>query len=115
MSALVAAQLTVHLRLAGYRTSQVIRKRIEEISAGARQLAGFGRRPTAASSVDQHFKLTMVARHLTRMARMPGVMPQRALPWWGRCATPDRRPCAPPAKTDSMSPPFTSKLLLQTS
>lgn len=59
-------------RHAGCRISQIIRKRIgEHFGWGKTVYRGIGR-------VDQHFKLTMVASNLTRMARMPGVVPQGA-------------------------------------
>ena len=67
-------------RHAGYRTSQVIRKRIVDHFGEGKTI---GRIPQTAyrgiKRVDQHFTLTVVASNLTRMARVPGVMPQGAL------------------------------------
>jgi len=66
-------------RHAGYRISQIIRKRIEE-HFGWDKTVGRIRQTVyhGIKRVDQHFKLTMVASNLTRMARMPGVVPQGA-------------------------------------
>ncbi len=67
-------------RHAGYRISQVIRKPIEENFGWGKTVDRI--RQTVYSGirrVDQHFKLTMVASNLTRMARMQGVVPQGAL------------------------------------
>ncbi|MEX3694505.1 transposase, partial [Paraburkholderia sp. BR14312] len=64
---------------AGYRISQIIRKRIEEHFGWGKTIGRI--RQTVyrgIKRVDQHFKLTMVASNLTRMARMPGVVPQGA-------------------------------------
>ncbi|MGF6782262.1 hypothetical protein P3T21_007503 [Paraburkholderia sp. GAS334] len=64
-------------RHAGYRVSQVIRKRIEEQFGWGKTVGRI--RPTVYKGirrVDQHFRLTMVASNLTRLARMPGVVPQ---------------------------------------
>ncbi|CAE6876441.1 IS5 family transposase ISBusp2 [Paraburkholderia aspalathi] len=66
-------------RHAGYRISQIIRKRIEE-HFGWGKTVGRIRQTVyrGIRRVDQHFKLTMVASNLTRMARMPGVVQQGA-------------------------------------
>ncbi|WP_199730085.1 IS5 family transposase [Paraburkholderia sp. BL17N1] len=66
-------------RHAGYRISQIIRKRIEE-HFGWGKTVGRIRQTVyrGIRRVDQHFKLTMVASNLTRMARMPDVVPQGA-------------------------------------
>ncbi len=67
-------------RHAGYRISQVIRKRIEEHFGWGKTIGRI--RQTVyrgIKRVDQHFKLTMAASNLTRMARMPSVVPQGAL------------------------------------
>ena len=58
-------------RHAGYRMSQVIRKRIEE-HFGWGKTVGRIRQTVyrGIKRVDQHFKLTMVASNLTRMARI---------------------------------------------
>ncbi|MFP4899196.1 transposase, partial [Paraburkholderia sp. BR14261] len=64
---------------AGYRISQIIRKRIEEHFGWSKTIGRI--RQTVyrgIKRVDQHFMLTMVASNLTRMARMPGVVPQGA-------------------------------------
>jgi hypothetical protein len=66
-------------RHAGYRISQIIRKRIEEHFGWGKTIGRI--RQTVyrgIKRVDQHFKLTMVASNLTRMARMPAVVPQGA-------------------------------------
>jgi Transposase DDE domain len=67
-------------RHAGYRISQIIRKRIEE-HFGWGKTVGRIRQTVyrGIRRIDQHFKLTMVASNLTRMARMPGVVPQGGL------------------------------------
>jgi len=59
-------------RHGGYELSQVIRKRIEE-HFGWGKTVGKIRQTVyrGLRRVDQHFKLTMVASNLTRMARMP--------------------------------------------
>lgn len=66
-------------RHGGYAVSQVIRKRIEEHFGWGKTVGrirqtvyrGIGR-------VDQHFKLTMTASNLVRMARILGAVPQGA-------------------------------------
>lgn len=66
-------------RHGGYRISQRIRKRIEEHFGWGKTVGGI--RQTVYRGirrVDQHFKLTMVASNLTRLARMPGVVSQGA-------------------------------------
>jgi IS5 family transposase len=59
-------------RHAGYRMSQIIRKRIEE-SFGWAKTVGRIRQTVfrGLQRVDQQFKLTMTANNLLRMARMP--------------------------------------------
>lgn len=61
-------------RHAGYRISQIIRKRIEE-HFGWGKTVGRIRQTVYCDirRVEQHFKPTMVASNLTRMARMPGM------------------------------------------
>lgn len=64
-------------RHAGYGISQVIRKRIEEHFGWGKTVGRI--RQTAYRSikrVDQHFKLTMLASNLTRMARILAAVPQ---------------------------------------
>jgi transposase len=60
----------------GYRLSQVVRKRIEE-HFGWGKTVGRIRQTTyrGIRRVDQHFKLTMTASNLIRMARMLGAVP----------------------------------------
>lgn len=66
-------------RHAGYRISQVIRKRIEE-HFGWGKTVGRIRQTVyrGIKQVDQHFKLTMVASNLTRMVRILTAVPQGA-------------------------------------
>jgi transposase len=66
-------------RHAGYALSQTIRKRIEE-HFGWGKTVGRIRQTVyrGLNRVDQHFKLTMTASNILRMARMPGVVPQGA-------------------------------------
>lgn len=62
-------------RHAGYRVSQVVRKRTEEHFGWGQTVGRI--RPTVYRGirrVDQRFKRTMVASNLTRMARMPGLV-----------------------------------------
>lgn len=61
----------------GYRVSQTIRKRIEE-HFGWGKTVGRIRQTVyrGLKRVDQHFKLTMTASNLVRIARMPFVVPQ---------------------------------------
>lgn len=68
-------------RHGGYEVSQVIRKRIEE-HFGWGKTVGRVRQTVyrGLRRVDQHFKLTMVASKLTRMARILFAEPQGALP-----------------------------------
>jgi IS5 family transposase len=63
-------------RHAGYALSQTIRKRIEE-HFGWGKTVGRIRQTVfrGLRRVDQHFKLTMLASNLLRMARMPSVAP----------------------------------------
>ena len=64
-------------RHVGYRLSQTIRKRIEEHFGWGKTVGGI--RQTVyrgLQRVDQHFKLTMTASNLVRMARMPCALPQ---------------------------------------
>ncbi|MGF6768622.1 hypothetical protein P3T18_001092 [Paraburkholderia sp. GAS199] len=67
------------LRHAGYRISQIIRKRIEE-HFGWSKTVGRIRQTVylGIKRVDHHFNLTMVASNLTRMAQMLGVVLQGA-------------------------------------
>jgi len=63
----------------GYAVSQVIRKRIEEHFGWGKTIGRI--RQTVYRGirrVDQHFKLTMTASNLLRMARMPIAVPQGA-------------------------------------
>ena len=64
----------------GYPLSQTIRKRIEE-HFGWGKTVGRIRQTVyrGIQRVDQHFKLTMTASNLVRIARMPFVVPQGAL------------------------------------
>ena len=64
----------------GYRLSQVIRKRIEE-HFGWGKTVGRIRQTVyrGIRRVDQHFKLTMTASNLIRLARMLAVSPQGAM------------------------------------
>ena len=66
-------------RHAGYQLSQTIRKRIEE-HFGWGKTVGRIRQTVyrGLKRVDQHFKLTMTASNILRMARMPSVVPQGA-------------------------------------
>jgi transposase len=63
----------------GYELSQTIRKRIEE-HFGWGKTVGRIRQTVyrGLRRVDQHFKLTMAASNIIRIARMPGVVPQGA-------------------------------------
>jgi transposase len=64
----------------GYRISQVIRKRIEEHFGWGKTIGRI--RQTVfrgIQRVDQHFKLTMTASNLTRMARIMSTAPQGAM------------------------------------
>jgi transposase len=63
----------------GYELSQVVRKRIEE-HFGWGKTVGRIRQTVyrGLRRVDQHFKLTMTASNILRMARMPSVVPQGA-------------------------------------
>lgn len=65
---------------AGYSISQVIRKRIEE-HVGWGKTVGRIRQTVyrGVKRVDQHFKLTMLASNLTRIARMLTAVPQGAM------------------------------------
>jgi len=61
----------------GYELSQVIRKRIEEHFGWSKTVGGI--RQTVYRGlrrVDQHFKLTMTASNIVRMARMQSAMPE---------------------------------------
>lgn len=68
-------------RQTGYRLSQTIRKRIEE-HFGWGKTVGRIRQTVfrGLQRVDQHFKLTMTASNLTRMARILFAAPQGATP-----------------------------------
>jgi DDE family transposase len=61
----------------GYELSQVIRKRIEE-HFGWSKTVGRLRQTVyrGLRRVDQHFKLTITASNIVRMARMPTAVPQ---------------------------------------
>jgi transposase len=63
----------------GYDLSQMVRKRIEE-HFGWGKTVGRIRQTVyrGLRRVDQHFKLTMTASNILRIARMPGVVPQGA-------------------------------------
>lgn len=66
-------------RHSGYATSQTIRKRIEEHFGWGKTIGRI--RQTVyrgIKRVDQHFKLTMTASNITRIARMLGAAPQGA-------------------------------------
>lgn len=66
-------------RHGNYRLSQIVRKRIEEHFGWGKTIGRI--RQTVfrgLQRVDQHFKLTMTASNLTRLARMPGVVPTGA-------------------------------------
>lgn len=64
-------------RHAGYEVSQIIRKRIEE-HFGWSKTVGRLRQTVyrGLRRVDQHFKLTIAASNIVRMARMPTAVPQ---------------------------------------
>ncbi|WP_157658831.1 IS5 family transposase, partial [Burkholderia ubonensis] len=67
-------------RHVGYGISQVVRKRIEEHFGWGKTVGRI--RQTAyrgIKRVDQHFKLTMLASNLTRMARILAAVPQGAV------------------------------------
>ena len=68
------------IRHGGYRVSQTIRKRIEE-HFGWGKTVGRIRQTVfrGIKRVDQHFKLTMTASHIVRMARILFAIPQGAL------------------------------------
>lgn len=66
-------------RHASYRASQVVRKRIEEHFGWGKTIGRI--RQTVyrgLQRVDQHFKLTMTASNIVRMARILGAVPQGA-------------------------------------
>jgi hypothetical protein len=67
-------------RHGGYQLSQTIRKRIEE-HFGWGKTVGRIRQTVyrGLRRVDQHFKLTMTASNILRIARMPGAVPQGAV------------------------------------
>lgn len=67
-------------RHAGYRASQVVRKRIEE-HFGWGKTVGHIRQTVyrGLKRVDQHFKLTMTASNIVRMARILTALPQGAM------------------------------------
>lgn len=67
-------------RHASYRASQVVRKRIEE-HFGWGKTVGRIRQTVyrGLERVDQHFKLTMTASNIVRMARILGAAPQGAM------------------------------------
>ena len=61
----------------GYRMSQTVRKRIEEHFGWGKTVGGI--RQTVfrgLQRVDQHFKLTMTASNIVRMARILFAVPQ---------------------------------------
>jgi hypothetical protein len=64
-------------RHSGYEVSQVIRKHIEE-HFGWSKTVGRLRQTVyrGLRRVDQHFKLTITASNIVRMARMPSAVPQ---------------------------------------
>ena len=65
----------------GYRLSQIIRKRIEEHFGWGKTIGRI--RQTVfrgLQRVDQHFKLTMTASNLMRLARIPVAVPSGAAP-----------------------------------
>jgi hypothetical protein len=64
----------------GYAVSQVVRKRIEE-HFGWGKTVGRIRQTVyrGIERVDQHFRLTMTASNLIRIARIPGASPQAAM------------------------------------
>jgi transposase len=67
-------------RHSGYAVSQTIRKRIEEHFGWGKTIGRI--RQTlyrGIKRVDQHFKLTMTASNIVRMARMFSVLPQAAM------------------------------------
>jgi transposase len=67
-------------RHAGYQVSQQIRKRIEEHFGWAKTIGRL--RQTmfrGIRRVDQHFKLTMLASNIVRIARIPGAVPRFAV------------------------------------
>lgn len=67
-------------RHGGYQASQTIRKKIEEHFGWGKTVGGI--RQTmyrGIKRVDQHFKLTMTASNLVRIARMPFAVPQGAM------------------------------------
>ena len=68
------------MRHAGYAISQTIRKRIEE-HFGWGKTVGRIRQTVyrGMRRVDQHFKLTMTASNIVRMARMLGAVPKGAM------------------------------------
>ena len=70
----IDARTTRHI---GYELSQTIRKRIEE-HFGWGKTVGRIRQTVyrGLRRVDQHFKLTMTASNILRIARMPGAVPQ---------------------------------------
>ena len=66
-------------RHGGYAISQTVRKRIEEHFGWGKTIGRI--RQTlyrGIRRVDQHFKLTMTASNIVRMARMLSVVPQGA-------------------------------------
>jgi IS5 family transposase len=75
----IDARTTRHV---GYAISQTIRKRIEE-HFGWGKTVGRIRQTVyrGLRRVDQHFKLTMLAGNLVRMAKIPIEMPQGVVQW----------------------------------
>lgn len=64
----------------GYRMSQTIRKRIEEHFGWGKTVGRISQTVyRGIRRVDQHFKLTMTASNIVRIARMPPVVPQGVL------------------------------------
>lgn len=66
-------------RHSGYALSQTIRKRIEEHFGWGKTVGRIGQTVYRGLwRVDQHFKLTMTASNIVRIARMPGAAPEGA-------------------------------------
>lgn len=63
----------------GYALSQTLRKRIEEHFGWGKTVGRIGQTVyRGLKRVDQHFKLTMTASNILRIARMPTTVPQGA-------------------------------------
>jgi len=81
MAAISGSAAWISTQHEGYRLSQVIRKRIEEHFGWGNTIGRI--RQTVfrgIKRVDQHFKLTMTASNIVRMARIMGAAPQGATP-----------------------------------